>query len=709
MTPSRLGIAGRVCLALLVASLGAGIAADGAEASRTANGSQAELRHETGITIKLIQVFVTGKDKKPVADLAAEEFEITDNGRPVPVYHLERHFAEVREKPGATPLPAARLSRKYFLLFDFAFVHPRGAVKAKEAAVHFLESLLLPADEVALLSYSGARGLTLHEYLTTDHAKVLAVVNGFGAGRAMGRAERVTDYFYAGASDVDAGRAADLPPEEQFFKRQVDLRAAWATDEIRRLAYIDQARQFILTLRNLAKSLRYVSGPKTVILFSGGIARQALFGRRGGFVLGEWSTPEELAEQLNEYDAAQADGGLQRDFSEALKECRAADCAVYAVEVSRVQSEVDVLYPAGSGEAAQDLAGADSLRQLSEQTGGRYYGNLTDARASMADIRDATGSYYILGFQIRETWDGAFHKIKVKVRRKGCEARTQGGYFNPKPFKSYSSFERLLHMTDLALNENPAFQVPAELRLTAVPVVVKGFSQLAAYTRLPGPLAAEVAGLKSEALLIVFDDKGAVVALKSFGFEKPKEDPDPLVVSFVVPLAPGRYSLRMVVRNRETGKGARGAAPAAVPRPASLPVWLDPPLLLRADPSARERGSAPDATLSALYTYDPAAYAPLDGAAASDLPDPLYAALRCDSSDAIGDLSLAVSLLELSSGDVAEIPFTIIGRSEDGAAKRYLLALKPGELKPGDYELRFGVRRAAGGVAFYAAAPLAVR
>ena len=709
MNQSLLSALRRVGLVFLVGGFGASVFPSGAGAPQAQSERPPSLQHETGITLKLIQVFVTGKDGKSVADLSAQDFEISDNGRPVPVYHLEKHFAEISEEIVATPLPMPRLSRKYFLFFDFAFIHPRGVIRAKTAALHFLGNLLLPADEVTLLSYTAARGLTLHEYLTTDHQKVFQIVDGFGMKNAVGRAEILTDFIYAGGIEGDTpGSAGERSSEDEFFRNQASLRAVRQPEEIRRLSYVEQARQFVLTLSNLAKALRYVPGPKNIILFSGGIARQILFGRRGGAVLGEWSTPEQLAQQLNEYDAAQADSGLQRDFSEALKECRASDCPVYAVDVSRVQDDVDVLSPTGTGDTVREFAGADSLRQLAGDTGGKYYGNLMDAKASMFDIRDATGSYYILGFKINETWDGKFHKIKVKVLRKGCEVRTQGGYFNPKPFKSYSNFEKLLHMTDLALNENPLLQIPAEIRLSAFPVVVRGFTQIAAFARVPKDLAAEIVGKKSEAFLLVFDAKGAIVALKSYRFDRPTEEPDSLFPVFVVPLAPGRYSCRMVVRNRDTGKGARGAASIGVPQLASLPVWMDPPLLLLADRSAKEIGSSADATLSALYAYDRASYAPLGGETTAPFGK-LYAALRCTSGGEISELCLSVSLIEQTSQDVSEVPFTIVGRSQEGTAKFFLLELAPGELKPGGYEFRFGAQRDVGRPAVYTTTVLTVK
>ena len=72
--------------------------------------------------------------------------------------------------------------------------------------------------------------------------------------------------------------------------------------------------------------------------------------------------------------------------------------------------------------------------ELSGESGvdlGKYFGNIKNYENIMQEIHNTTGSYYVLGYYIDEKWDGRYHKIKVKVKRKGCEVRAQGGFFNP--------------------------------------------------------------------------------------------------------------------------------------------------------------------------------------------------------------------------------------------------------------------------------------
>ncbi len=70
------------------------------------------------------------------------------------------------------------------------------------------------------------RGLVLNEYLTTDHARIRSIVEGFGAKTRAGRAENLTQFIYSSdlAVKAPAGRAttrATVPdPENQFYEDQ---------------------------------------------------------------------------------------------------------------------------------------------------------------------------------------------------------------------------------------------------------------------------------------------------------------------------------------------------------------------------------------------------------------------------------------------------------------------------------------------------------
>jgi VWFA-related protein len=703
--PVRFGVCAAVVLCLL-----APLSFDGLAGPR-GPAQEKVLRHETGVALKLVQAYATTKDGKPVTDLTPGDFVVTDNGKAVKVGHFEKHmFAGPAERGEAVP-GSPILNRKTFLLFDFAFMDQRGVYKSKVAGLHYLDTQVQPSDEVGLLSYSASRGLTLHEYFTTDHEKVRKILDGFGLKHVSGRAERLTDFIYdiSVTESAQLGRTEDqLSPEEQFFIEQARLQTGYQPDQGRRETYIGQARHLLVTLRNLATVLRTVPGYKNIIFFSNGIARQILFGKTGGAVFEAWSNPDELAQQLQEYDSAQSDAGLQSEFTALLKEFKASNCPVFAMDTSRLQGDFAFDTPDGTAPSTKEFAGDDFLRQFAGQTGGEFFAKTVDYKDAMEKIQNTTGAYYVLGYTIDPKWDGKFHKVKVKVNRKGVKLLAQGGYFNPKLFKDLSSFEKLLHIIDLALGDNPQIEVPAEVPLEAHPVLLKGWPNLVSFTRVPKDLAEDVIGKRAEAYLLLFNGSGDLVDIKWFPLKLSGEEKEGYIPGFVFPIQPGQYSCRIVIRNRDTGAGARGLVSLKIPETGASVLHLDPPLLLRPSANSMELGAAPEAMLSSVYAFDAASYEPYCG----EVPrgtGTLTAVLRCTSGAASADFDFTASLMETESATRTDIPVSVISRTEDGSTKQFLVELSSGELGPGTYELSVVVQPKDGSQGAYSTVRFKVR
>ena len=189
---------------------------------------QESLQYEVTVTLKLIHVYVTDKEGKPVTDLTQSDFELYDNRKPVEITEYEKHILTLPEKKAQKiePAPrletASRMNRKFFLFFDFAFNDAQGILKSKKAALYFIDTQLHPTDEISVISYSARKGLTLHEYLTTDYQKVRQIVEGLGLRNVFGRAERLEDVF--------SGSIEQVSPEDLGLKSSSGLLG----DEIKR-------------------------------------------------------------------------------------------------------------------------------------------------------------------------------------------------------------------------------------------------------------------------------------------------------------------------------------------------------------------------------------------------------------------------------------------------------------------------------------------
>lgn len=698
-------VAGAAALGLVVFGWpGGGTGAGGQSAS--------QVREEVTVALKLIQAYVTTKDGKPVTDLTAADFEITDNGQKMPVTQFENHGVGGDDIAPAGSVAGSRLNRKFFFFFDFAFTNPRSARKAREAALHFMDTAIRPGDELGVLSYSPMRGLTIHEYLTTDHARIRDIVDAFGLRTVAGRAETLTNLLYAdelrhmqnsgypnpagGASQPAQGPATGgNPAADVFFQEQARGQTAGVIDEGRRQGYADQARQFVETFANLGRAMRYIPGWKNLILFSSGISRALIYGSRRGLDVPNMDAnrPDQIIAELNAYDNAQSNTGVRTEFAAALKELRNANSPIYAIDCTTPAGEMDMNNPVGTSISSREITGKDSLVQLAGESGGKYFSNSMDTMDALAAVGDITSAYYVLGYGIPAAWDGAFHKIKVKVVRPGLKVVSQNGYYNPKPFQQYSRFERLLQMTDLALSDNPLTQLPADAAMAVMPVVLGDRPHLVAYVELPKDAAAAVIGKRSDAYFLIYDEERGKSAVKSFRLKPPAGGPGDALAVFAVPAKPGRYSCRIIVQNAETGVAARGSASISFADPAAAPVWLDPPLLLREAAGWADLGAAPEATLSSIFGYDPAKYAPLAGPL-SPGPQRVLAVVRL--SLGMPEVELDITAAEAQGTVKSEVPVVVVNTRQVKSLRTCLIELTFGDLKPGPHTLTIRARDKSG-------------
>lgn len=416
------------------------------------------LQHEVSVVLKLIQVYVTDKKGKPVEDLRLEDFAVTDNGQLVVLTDFERHSLQagpeeaaiaepVVDKAAAAAPAAPTATRKFFLFFDFAFNNGRGLVKAKTAALHFLDSKVGPGDEVGILTYSMLKGVSVHEYLTRDHAKIREVVDSIGSKDIAGRANEIELQYWLQAQEPLAGVGSEGFAEANAQKPVIDSNKN-AREEGKRIA-----QTFILRLTALAKALRYIPGQKHFIFFSTGVPSSLIYGGQSGNPSGQGGRAM--------FDPG--DRVLRTQNEEMYKEFGASNCTFYAFDTRESAKETNLFAydsmtfeTGGRGFASsqgvfQDstdvfrddkTTGLNSLKRLSDITGGKFYSNINMFEKNLEQVKTLTGTYYVLGYSVGEQEDGSFHEVKVAVKRPGCEVRAQSGYFNPKPFGELTKLEK---------------------------------------------------------------------------------------------------------------------------------------------------------------------------------------------------------------------------------------------------------------------------
>lgn len=684
---------------------------------------QKVLKYEVTVAVKLIQVSVTDKQGKPATDLTAADFQVTDNGKPVKISHFEKHVYGGQDEFLPAVSEAARpLSRKFFLIFDFAFIDMSSIAKARNAALHFIDTVLQPTDQIGLVSYSPQKGLTLHEYLTTEHGKVRQIIENFGLRRVTGRAENLLD-FYLAQRQIDMADASVIArgnkgqgdpenpplPDDPWLNFMAKRRIQPSLDG-QKESYVNTAIRFSQALKNLAQTFRSIPGTKNILFFSNGIARQFLYGKSANAmkIVDNWTSPEQLLEMTTANEENMSDSSVREEYTDMLGEFKAANCPVYSFNEARVGGGTEIDSNDASGTGVKGLIGDDALKQFASVTGGKYYSNTMNYMKAVEDIKNITGVFYVLGYTVDEKWDGAYHKVKVKTVRKGVNVLAQAGYFNLKPFASFTGFERLLHLMDVALAENPQYGLPAEISFTPMSVRAGRTSIFSAYARLSSDRVKEMLGKRAEAYFLFFDDKQNVLSIKRFRIDALPADREGLLLDFSFPAGPGSYEGRLVVRNLTTGLAARGTARFAVPEVATTGPWLDPLLLLEEGRNFLASSATQQLSLSKMYGYDPKTFFPRTGEFRIGTQK-ITAAVRCGGFRDSQDLAFIGSVVNTETQVRTNAAVSIVDQAQSGEVHLARIEINTGSLPAGKYSLEIAVRSQNSAMAARASSAITVK
>jgi VWFA-related protein len=672
-------------------------------AQETAKPRQA-LQYEVSVTLKLVQVYVTDKKGNPIPDLKMDDFAVFDNGQPMSLTEFERHAIAAPEAPSSpapgaetvavTPVPRPQtVNRKFILFFDFTYNNQRGIVKSKQAALHFLDTEVRPEDEVALLSFSMIKGVSFHEYLTTDHRKIREAVSAINGKAISGRAEDIEEEYW-----MHAGEALPMAGDFSSPTLANPSRFNWRRQEAK-----DVVQSYVLRLTDLAKALRLVPGQKHFIFFSSGIPTSMIYGNQVG-------SPN-LPRQASKFDTG--DYVLRTANENMLKELSASNCVIYTFdtresakvpslfaydEITLASGMRDIFSDQGVFQSTNSVfrddktTGLDALKRLSDITGGKYYSNINMYDKNLAQVQSLTGAYYVLGYSIGAQWDGRYHAIRVEVKRKGCEVRAQTGYFNPKPFRDYSELEKQLQLFDLALNERSDLRSPASVPLAALIYDSGEAGRLELLSRIPEKVLEDSPRRDVEFVLVTFDDRENLVDLQRARFNLARYPEREILFSAGTALAPGDYRCRLVVRDLETGASAVGSTPVHIGARAASGLVVHSPLLLI--PAGRttylETVSAKRILTPAwkdIYAFDRGRYRPLVGSVPRDTPAVL-AVVPCSVSGlAEPAITLSAYLINSASGERLPVPFYLQSRYRQGTSEVQLLEFSLGQVPPGTYRL----------------------
>jgi len=432
-----------------------------------------------------------------------------------------------------------RNHRLIVMFFDLTSMQPEDLDRSVEAAQEVLRTKMQPADLVALVSLGDT--LKVDQDFTADKNALInevGVYNGTeGEGFATGAAANTNQAEDTTGYTPDESEYNDLNTDRELF-----------------------------ALRAVAKSLEKINEKKSLLYFSGGITR----------------------------DGIENQASLRAAVNAAVR----ANLAIYSVDTRGLEA-IGPLGDASTGSlrgngarnggAIQNnmnanFASQEVMATLSSDTGGKAFFDSNDFAPAFAQVQRDTSAYYAVGFRSSNmARDGKYRKLTIKVNRPGAKLEYRPGYYAPADFQHSAREDREQELTEQLTSDLPAtdialymdamyfridegrYNVPVSLIVPGAQIpFVKGGDKDKATMDIIGMVIDEVKrpiGRARETVKLNLD-AGLNARQKNIQY----------TTSFNLP--PGKYHLKFVVRENQTGRMGSFEADIALPEMKKAPLKM---------------------------------------------------------------------------------------------------------------------------------------
>ncbi len=505
-------------------------------------------------------------------------------------------------------------------------------------------------------------------------------VKAIGRTGTLGRAEDVEQRYW--------GMLEEMTSEENNQKREEELleqRDAFNAVRMDRLESRQQVVIFIRVMKELAQALSRIPGRKHILFLSTGIPASIF----GGDLAKAGLKYSEII-----FQEARPDPRLNDQLEGMLRLLAAADCSLYPLYAE----EANIGSIPGYGFQGREQLGKATLQRMATRTGGKFFGNILNTEPILKEIRNVTSSFYVLGYTIGTAWDGKFHRLNVKTKRKGCTVQAQTGYFNPRPFSELTAFERKLDFLELALEEKSHFLAPLEFGVQAMPLIVEGSAGLLTVAKIPAAAVQYLSGKQVEIAHFIFDEKNNPMFLKGWRTDLSALPAKDVYFYGLAPLPAGRYKSRLVLRNMQTGASAVSSARAVVEAAQGAGLRFSAPLLLIPETKAvylkgaripRKDAGQMFFDLTDLYPCDFTLWAPIVGEMERGTSG-LTAVVRIDiPGTQYPGPNIIPRLIDEATGEILPIPFSVSQKSPENGVQVSFVTFPSEQLGPGKYVLQF--------------------
>ncbi|PYQ97210.1 MAG: hypothetical protein DMF97_14260 [Acidobacteria bacterium] len=362
-----------------------------------------------------VDVVVTDQRGNLVRDLKKEDFQVLEDGKAqaVSAFTLVDIPIERPDRPlfQADPIePDVRNNeqpfdgRVYVMVIDDYHTNFGRTQRVKAAAKQFIERRLAANDLMAIVHTAGST--EANQEFTSNKKLLLAAVDRTQGRKLKSATANRTDEYY---------RTRDLRQTGDVINDPEDAERAF------------NARSALDTLRQVSEWFASVRGRRKAILFvSEGI---------------DYDINNVIAQTGSNHLGASMVLDATRD---AIAAATRANVSIYGIDPRGLTDLGDETIEIGSfpddtstgigtGSMYNELRLAqDSLRVLSDETGGFAVVNRNDFSTAYDRIVQDNSAYYVLAYYPPDPRPGRVHKIDVRVTRPGLVVRSRRAHVTPK-------------------------------------------------------------------------------------------------------------------------------------------------------------------------------------------------------------------------------------------------------------------------------------
>jgi VWFA-related protein len=548
-----------------------------------------------GTQLVSVDVVVRDGSGAVVRGLTREDFTILEDGRPQQIQTFSFEEISDQPRPGAQRVdllatveerlkedlqrapataaarpaspgdgdaaagPATLAGRRLVvLLFDVSSMEPEDVQRAVDSAVEYVDGQMAPSDLVAVVTI----GSTLN--VLTDFTSVREQVSAalgqlaYTEGTAVPPPAAVT----VATEEAEAAAETTTADETGFdtFNNDVRLRA----------------------IKTLADTLAPIEQKKAILYFSAGLPRTGS------------DNQVELRSAIN--------AAVRGNVAIYPVDARGLQAVAPGGDASRASGRGVSLF---TGQAVQRQFAAltssqETLTTLAADTGGQAFTDTNSFGAAFTRVQRDLSAYYLIGYSsTNPARDGRFRRIQVRVSRRGARVEARAGYYADRDFRNTSGRDREAQLEE---------QLAAPVSATDVPVVVgTGWFRLDGdrffvpiSMAVPGSAVPVEAGRETVTLDvrgIVRDEQGRPVGrlretMRLAAGPAPTLAGKQVLYQSGVLLPPGRFSVKVVVRENTSGAVGSFEAPIVVPQLRDAPVKMSSVVLsTQVQPVAGGRGS----------------------------------------------------------------------------------------------------------------------